>query len=115
MITFPVYLVSRKGVEMPLLLKSASWPVSLPLFSSVESAGVFVVQSDFAEDGEIWRVPNATSLKRWLERVADHCECVPWDLCNHGGEWRTSSVLAFDEFLTTLSRRVASEQFAPEN
>jgi hypothetical protein len=115
MITFPVYLVCGKSAETPMLLRAESIPVSVPLFSSVESAGSFLVQTDFVEDSEIWRVENATALKRWLDRVAGHCECVPWDICNDSGVWRSSGAAEFGEFLDAVSRRAVSEQLASAN
>ena len=115
MITFPVYLVCGKSAETPMLLRSASIPTSVLLFSSVESAGSFLVQTDFVHDSEIWRIENATVLKEWLEKVADQCECVPWDICNVSGEWRSAGAAEFNEFLDAVSRRAASEQLAGAN
>jgi hypothetical protein len=98
-----------------MLLRAESIPISVPLFSSVESAGSFLVQIDLVEDSEIWRIENAIVLKRWLEKVADRCECVPWDICNDGGVWRSAGAAEFNEFLGAVAQRAASEQFANAN
>ncbi len=115
MLTFPVYLVCGKRADIPLLIKAESIPVCVPLFSSVESAGSFLAQSDFFDDSEIWRIESATSLKGWLERVPDQCECVPLDICNDDGVWRSSGAAEFTEFLDAVSRRAASERLANAN
>jgi hypothetical protein len=115
MITFPVYLVSGKCSVTPMLLRAESIPISVPLFSSVESAGSFLVQTDFVDESEIWRIESATALKGWLERVAGQCECVPWDICNDRGVWRSAGVAEFSDFLDAVSRRSASEQLASAN
>jgi len=114
-ITFPVYLVSGRQAEIPILLRAASLPISVPLFSSVESAGAFLVQSDFLEDSEIWRIESATALKPWLERIADQCECVPWDLASHRGRWHSAGASAFSDFFAAVTNRAASERQAAVN
>src|SRR5262245_23967253 len=115
MLNFPVYLVCGKQREVPMLLKCAFLPASLPLFNSVEFAGRFVVEIDAVEDSEIWRIESATTLKRWVDRVASHCECVPWDLSHYHGEWHTSGVTGFQDFLASVAERAASEQLACAN
>jgi hypothetical protein len=115
MLTFPIYLVSGKCGEMPMLLKAESMPVAVPLFSCVEFAGAFLVQSGMAEDSEVWRIESATVLKQWLDRVAGNCDCVPWDLMRRRGEWSASTATGFREFLAAISQHAASEQVASEN
>src|SRR5262245_45154219 len=115
MITFPVYLISGKSNEVPLLLRTADWPVAAPIFSSLELAGALLVQLDFVENGEIWRVPNAGKLKDWLARVRDQCECVPLDLAMNAGRWRLSRVMDFEEFIGELEELAARELCAFEN
>src|SRR5262245_15717059 len=115
MITFPVYLICGRNAERPMLLKADAMPIAVPLFSSLESAGYFLAQSDFERDTEIWRIESATALVRWLNRVADTCECVPWDICNDRGVWRSAGAADFGEFLDAVSSRAAREQLSHHN
>jgi len=114
-VTFPVYLVSGRGGAAPLLVRPATGPVSVPLFSSLEAAGAFLAQSDYLDCGEIWRIERATLLKRWLAQVADCCQRAAWDLSQRHGEWRTTGAMAFGDFLAALTGRAKSEEFAAQN
>src|SRR5262245_58089089 len=115
MITFPIYLISGRNAQSPMLLKAASMPISVPLFSSLESAGYFLAQSDFEWDTEIWRIESATALVPWLERVADQCQCVPWDIANNRGTWQSAGAAKFEEFFDAVSWRAAREQLTHQN